>query len=257
MIRRAAFLLLAAAAGAARAQTMLDQEQRLIDIHALLLDTPPVEAPGALAPWQLGLGLEIVGIPPIDGTTGSKVQITASDKTRAFPRPRVALGLPAPEGWRTFVALSYAPPVTFRELTANVLGAEGGVAWVPGAFRAGLRAYVVGGETRSPVTDPATRDTLRALDFGWDASAGYGLGLGRLGTLTPYAGAGMTWTRGRFRVESDGNVLTSDYVGLAVVAGARLLVKDHWEAVTEWAIYPGRLVEPRFRIAYVFDLGRR
>jgi len=35
------------AAGSARAQTMLDQQQRLIEIHSLLLDLPPGDAPGA------------------------------------------------------------------------------------------------------------------------------------------------------------------------------------------------------------------
>jgi len=40
--RAALSLLVVALAGAARAQTMLDQQQRLIDIHDLLLDLPPV-----------------------------------------------------------------------------------------------------------------------------------------------------------------------------------------------------------------------
>ncbi|MFL5366600.1 MAG: hypothetical protein ACJ781_14100 [Myxococcales bacterium] len=40
-------LLLAAFAGAARAQTMLDQEERLIEIASLLIAVPPDNAPGA------------------------------------------------------------------------------------------------------------------------------------------------------------------------------------------------------------------
>ena len=48
--RAALAVLLAALAGGARAQTMLDQEQRLIEIHSLLVALPALEAPGALAP---------------------------------------------------------------------------------------------------------------------------------------------------------------------------------------------------------------
>ena len=45
--RPALLLALLAAPLLARGQTMLDQEQRLIDIHCLLLDLPAVQAPGA------------------------------------------------------------------------------------------------------------------------------------------------------------------------------------------------------------------
>ena len=41
------------AAGAARAQVMLDQEQRLIEIHSLLIALQPGNAPGAYAPGAL------------------------------------------------------------------------------------------------------------------------------------------------------------------------------------------------------------
>jgi len=94
-VRRApALLALLATAGTADAQTLLDQELRLIEIHALLLALPPVGAPGALGAGQVGLGLELVTIPPIDGATGSRRQITASDRTPLFPRPRIVVGLP-------------------------------------------------------------------------------------------------------------------------------------------------------------------
>jgi len=91
-----AFLPLALAAGAARAQTMLDQEERLIEIHSLLIALQPGNAPGAYRAGELSLGLELIVIPPIDGITGGKRQITASDQTPVFPRPRLAIGLPAP-----------------------------------------------------------------------------------------------------------------------------------------------------------------
>ena len=103
--------LMACAAGPLAAQTMLDQQQRLIDIHGLLLDLPPVDAPAALRPGQLSVGIEAIGVPSIDGTTGNKRQITASDQTPVFPRPRLALGLPVPGGFRAFVGVSYVPPI--------------------------------------------------------------------------------------------------------------------------------------------------
>jgi len=246
--------LLAVLPGAARAQTLLDQEQRLIQIHSLLLDLPPVDAPGAYRWRQASLGLEVVTIPSIDGTTGSKRQLTASDQTRAFPRPRLALGLPAPEGFRAFAGLAYVPPLAVRRITAHQIAGEAGIAWVPGALRVGLRGHAVYARTESPVTDPATRDTLRAGALGLDLAVGYDLALGPA-RLTPYAGAGLTRLSGDFRVASDGTRLTSRYTAALLHGGLRALFLDHWEAVGEWVVYPDRLVHPRFRVAYLLDLG--
>jgi len=128
---RAPCALLAVAAGSAQAQTMLDQEQRLIEIHSLLVALQPGNAPGAYRAGELSLGLEIIGIPPIDGTTGGKRQITASDRTFAFPRPRFALGLPAPADFRAFVGLSYIPPIPINEVSSHLGALEAGLAWVP------------------------------------------------------------------------------------------------------------------------------
>ena len=111
---RAPCALLAVAAGSAQAQTMLDQEQRLIEIHSLLVALQPGNPPGAYRPGEVSLGLEIIVIPSIDGTTGGKRQITASDRTPAFPRPRFAIGLPAPTDFRAFVGLAYIPPIAIR-----------------------------------------------------------------------------------------------------------------------------------------------
>ena len=163
--RASLVVLLAVAAADAGAQTMLDQEQRLIDIHSLLRDLPPVEAPGALA--------------------------------------------------------------------------------------VGLRGHVLYSESQSPVTDPRTRDRLDTLDFGADLSAGYRFDVGRLGSVTPYAGVGVIRSAGDFHVTSDGVLLTSRYTGLALQGGARLLVKEHWVGVAEVDAFPGRLVHPSLRVAYV------
>jgi hypothetical protein len=252
--RLAAGLLAAALAAGARAQTMLDQEERLIDIHALLLDLPPLQAPGALDAWRLDLSLEGVTIPEIDGATGTKVQITASDRTRLFPRPRAALGLPAPGGFRAFAGLSYIPPVPIRDVATNAAAAEAGFAWVPGTFRTGLRAHATWATSKAPVTDPATRDVLDSHGWGLDLSAGGRFRPTASLQLEPYAGAGFVSVHGRFEVTSDGNVLTSDFDGLAWHAGVRALLGGRWELVTEVSGYPDRLVHTDVRFGYVFAL---
>ncbi len=252
--RVAAAVLAAGAAAAARAQTMLDQEERLIDIHSLLLDLPPVEAPGALGPLRLGVAVEAVTIPVIDGATGSKTQITASDRTRLYPRPRLALGLPAPAGFRAFAGASWIPPVELRQVSTSALALEAGFAWVPGAFRLGARAHGTWATAKAPVTDPATRDVLDSSVWGADLSAGGSFAAGSRLRLEPYAGGGFVTLHGRFRVTSDGNVLTSDWTGPAWHAGVRALLGARWEVVTEVSGYPDRLVHTDVRVGYVFAL---
>jgi hypothetical protein len=250
----AAALAAAALARPAGAQTMLDQEERLIEIHSLLLDLPPAGPPGAFRAGELALDVEVIGIPEIDGTTGSKVQITASDRTRAFPRPRVSLGLPAPQGSRAFVGGAYIPPIRINEVSTHYGALEAGFAWAPGPLAVGLRGHVLYARSSSPVTDPNTRDTLVTTEGGAELSAGYRLDLGRL-SVTPYAGAGIVALHGDFTVTSDGVVLTSDYTGAALNGGVRVLWR-RWEAAGEVVGYPGRLVHPGLRVGYVWDLGR-
>jgi hypothetical protein len=253
--RRLVALVTAAAAAAvpalARAQTMLDQEQRLIDIHSLLLDLPPLQSPGALRPGRLSVGLEAVTIPDIDGQTGGKVQITASDRTPVFPRPRIAYGLPAPEGFRAMVGISYIPPLAIRDVSTHYGAAEAGLAWVHGLLRAGARGHVLHATSRSPVTDPGTRDTLETLEYGADASVGASLAFAP-GVLEPYAGAGVVHLRGRFRVTSDGTVLRSEDTSAALHAGLRFVFLGRLEAVAELSAYPGRLVHTNLRAGYLF-----
>jgi hypothetical protein len=251
--RIAALSMLAAAAAPAGAQTMLDQQRRLIDVHDLLLDLPPVDAPADLRPYQLGVAVEVIAIPSIDGATGTRRQITASDHTPLFPRPRLAIGLPAPEGFRAFAGVSYIPPVTLEDVSTHYVAAEAGVGHAAGPLWVGLRAHAAHAFSKSPVTDPTTKDTLETTIYGADVAAGRAFELG-LASLTPYAGVGVTRADGRFRVTSDGVVLKSDDTALAIHGGVRLLVKQRWEAVGELDAYPGRLVHPNFRIGYLFDL---
>jgi hypothetical protein len=247
-------LLLASATGSAGAQTMLDQQLRLIDVHNLLLDLPPVEAPAALRPLQVALGVEGITIPSIDGTTGGKRQITASDHTPIFPRPRLMVGLPAPGAFRAFAGLAYIPPLTIQDVSTHYGGAEAAIAYVPGPLAVALRGHAVYAFSRTPVTEPQTRDSLETFIYGADVMSGYALEAG-FASWTPYAALGVTHLHGRFRVTSDGVVLTSDDTVLAVHAGVRLLLGNRWETAVELDAYPGRLVHPNFRLAYLFDIG--
>ena len=248
---RAPCALLAVAAGSAQAQTMLDQEQRLIEIHSLLVALQPGNAPGAYRAGELSLGLEIIGIPSIDGTTGGKRQITASDRTFAFPRPRFALGLPAPADFRAFVGLSYIPPIPINEVSSHLGALEAGLAWVPdGPLALGIRVHALVARSKSPVTDPATRDTLDNVEFGADLSAGYRFDFG-WGGITPFAGAGITRVAGDFHVTSDDYVLTSRTTNADFTGGVRVFSRPGIEAVAELVVFPGRLVHPTFRIAWL------
>jgi hypothetical protein len=233
------------------AQEIVDEERRLIDVHSLLVDLPPLQAPASLESGTVDASLEAVIIPYIDGTIGTKREITASDRTRVFPRPRVAFGLPAPEGFRAFVGLSYIPPVAIRGVSTHYGALEAGLGWAPGALRVGVRGHAVYADSWAPVTDPATRDRLQTGEIGADLAIGARLGRGRL-ELDPYVGGGVVSLRGRFRVTLDGTVLRSTYTGPSYQAGLRLLIRSRWEVVTEVDGYPGRLVHPALRIGYLF-----
>ncbi len=253
-MRPAALLAFAVALGAgtaARAQTLLDQEQRLIEVHALLLSLAPLAPPGAWAALEAEAGLELITVPTIDGTTGGKRQLTASDRTPVFPRPRLVLGLPAPEGFRAFVGASYLPPVALGGVSSHLGALEAGLAWAPapGPLAVGLRAHLVRARSRSPVTDPNTRDTLDSLEYGADLSIGCRIDTG-LGAFTPYASAGLLRVAGDFHVESDGYLLTSRSSELALAGGLRFASARHFTAAAGLIAFPGRLVHPAFLLAW-------
>jgi len=241
----------AAAPVPSRAQDVDAQQRRLIEIHALLLDLPPVQAPAALPAGALHASLEAVTIPAIDGTVGDKREITASDHTRLFPWPRLSLGLPAPVGLRAFVGLAYIPPVRIRQVSTDYLAAEAGLGAAPGWLRLGARVHALYASASAPVTEPSTRDELRAWEWGADLSAGAHLG-GAGPSLDPYAGAGMVSLRGRFHVAVDGTVLRSERTVAALHAGARLALGRRWDMVAETDAYPGRLLHAGLRLGYAF-----
>lgn len=236
---------------AASAQTLVQQEHRLMELHSLLLDLPPVQAPAALGAGTLDASLEGVTIPFIDGDAGPRHELTASAHTRIFPRPRLQLGLPAPAGARAFLGLSYVPPVRIAQVSTSYAAAEGGIGLAPGRLRLGLWAHAAHADARAPVTEPSTRDRLLAWVWGADAAVGVHLERGRL-QVEPYAGVGLTRLQGRFRVVVDGTVLHRSYGTAALHGGVRLVWRSRWEAVAELDGYPHRLSHLDFRVGYLF-----
>jgi hypothetical protein len=187
------------------------------------------------------------------GPTEAVMNITASDHTRLFPRARLAIGLPAPEGYRAFAGLAYIPPITFRDVSSHLGALEAGIAWVPeGPITAGIRGHVLAARSKSPVTERDTRDTLDNFEYGADVSAGYRLDLG-LASITPFAGVGVTRVSGDFTVTSDNYVLTSRTTNVGFTGGLQLFAGRNVEAVAEMVVFPGRLVHPSFRLGWVFD----
>jgi hypothetical protein len=248
-------LLAGSLAGPAQAQTMLDQEQRLIELHSLLLVLPALDPPGALAPLQARFGVEVVGVPLIDGTTGAKTQITASDRTRVIPRLRAGFGIPLPGDWQAFAGIGWIPPVEINRASSSMFGLEAGLSWSHGPFSTGIRLHAEAADSKSPVTDPATRDRLVSKVGGGELQAGWRFALGPVG-LTPYAGVGAARVDGTFTVTSDGYVLTSRTTDLALSAGVRLLAMAQCEAVAQLVAWPGRLVHPSFALAWTPRIGK-
>jgi hypothetical protein len=247
--------LLALPAGAARAQTMLDQEVRLVEIHSLLMPLPALAPPGALAPWQASLSLEVIGIPEIDGTTGGKRQITASDRTSAFPRPRLALGLPLGGELSAFVGAAYIPPVAINRVTSHEGALEAGVAWRREALALGLRAHGLYATSTSPVTEIDTLDTLRSIVVGGDLAAAWTLGDGGH-AVTPWLSVGLARVDGRFRVTSDGAILTSRTTDFTLSGGVRVQLLAQLDLAGEVVAWPGRMVHPALRLAWTPAFGQ-
>ena len=137
-----------------------------------------------------------------------------------------------------------------REVSSHLGALEAGLAWDRGGpLTAGLRAWGVAAESKSPVTDPSTRDTLDTVDLGADLSAAYRFDLGRV-ALTPFAAAGLTHVSGDFHVTSDDALLTARSTAVGFDAGLRFLWKPGVAAVAEWVVFPGRLVHPVFSVAW-------
>jgi hypothetical protein len=113
----------------------------------------------------------------------------------------------------------------------------------------GVRAHLVLARSRSPVTDPSTRDTLDSLEYGADLSAGYQLEYGAM-SFAPYASAGLVRLAGDFHVESDGFLLTSRSTDVVLAAGLRVTTPWHVSVTAALAAFPGRLVHPGFTLAW-------
>ena len=68
------------------------------------------------------------------------------------------------------------------------------------------------------------------------------------------AGVGLSHLVGNFRVTSDAVLLTSNRTALTLNGGVRLVLSKRWQGIAEVDFYPGRMIHPAFRLAYLFDL---
>jgi hypothetical protein len=154
------------------------------------------------------------------------------------------------------VGIAYIPPIRLGDVSSHLGALEAELAYAPGPLAVGVRGQVLAARSKSPVTDINTRDTLDTVEVGANVSAGYRLDFGP-GSVTPYAGVGLTRVAGDFKVFSDGYTLSSRTTNPGFSAGVRLLASQRIEAVAELVVFPGRLVHPSFRIAWVPDLWQR
>jgi hypothetical protein len=166
-------------AAPARAVTFVEQIERLREIHALLLDLRPGQAPTPTATAQWELSLELIPYPALDTRVGGKD--TPIDAPPLIPRGRLRYLSPA--GW--MLGATASPPLEVLGHTATWLGLEGGLRGTVGGLHAELRLFTIQGEVVGPITDPATRDTFTFANRGADLRAGLPFGAWSL-----YAGGG-------------------------------------------------------------------
>jgi len=144
---------------------MLDQEERLIEIHSLLIALQPGNAPGAYRAGELSLGLELIS----SRHRRHHRREAADHRLRSNPclsPPAAGDRAPRAEDFRAFVGLAYIPPIKFNEVSSQSGGPGSGTRLGPrGPALRGIRGYVVVARSQSPVTEATTRDRLDTVDF--------------------------------------------------------------------------------------------
>ena len=156
---------------------MLDQEQRLIEIHSLLVALPALQAPGALAPLA-GRGSAWRSSPSRSSTAPPAARPSSPPPTSPAPSRGCARrwacrwaapGAPSP-GWAT------SRPSRSTRSAPTCSAWRPAPAWSARPVRGRASACTASGPTRrSPVTDPATRDQLVTRIGGADLSAAWRL----------------------------------------------------------------------------------
>ena len=237
---------------------MLDQEQRLIEIHSLLLACRRSRRPGRCAPasWRLGAGADRHPVhrrhhrrrrrrsPPPTGPGCSR----ALGSRWGSPR-RMTSGPSS--------ASRTSRPSAINGVSTNYIAARGGHRVDARPSRRWRCAVTTSTRCRgppSPIRTPGTRSTPARAAPTWGSVAG---------STSSRCPSRLTLERGscrssgNFTVTSDGYVLHSSYTGVALQAGLRVLMDGHWQVVGEVDAYPGRLVHASLSSATCSTSGVR
>jgi hypothetical protein len=222
--RPAALALLGAGAVAAptpaRAQPDCYPSPTSNEARALALSSLPLVFSGARAPRADGapvveVGLEVTYLPRVRDAIATPTICRPgkgpehTELLPAFPRPRLLLRLPA----ALVLEASWVPPVRVAQVRSNLLGvALAHERPLRGTLALRVRAHATVGSVEAPITCPdealddaasecfageRSNDRLRPNLAGAELALGWSVAGGR---LRPYAGAGYTWLRPRFRV---------------------------------------------------------
>lgn len=209
--------------------TFQEQAERLQNINAFLLDFRPNTPPIPIDKSHFEAIFDINPQPTINTRIGRKEE--PIDPPAVVPKLRgrylFASGL--------VIGAAFAPGVEFEDYEAEYISLELGYRFKLASWGLGLRASYTDGELEGPITQLNTKDMFTFTNIGADLSIGHGLGpvylYGFSGwndietTLnvvsdgvqlaftgdTYYYGGGISYMRGRWRVNLEQNV-TDDYL---------------------------------------------
>lgn len=213
----------------AQGTTFQEQAERLQNINAFLLDFRPNTAPILVDRMSFEAVLELNPQPTINTRVGNKEE--PIDPPSIVPKLRGRLL--TKHGF--FVGAALAPGIEFEDYTAEYISAELGYRVGMGRFVWSARASYTDGDLEGPITEREANDTFTFTNYGADLSLGtklgplqvYGFGgWNDVDTVldvqsdsvrlaftedTYYYGAGVSYTRGRWRVNFEQNQ-TDDYL---------------------------------------------
>jgi hypothetical protein len=224
--------------------------------------------------WSIRLALETSYIPNIDEETARPSVCRPgkgpenTDFASALPRPRLTVGLPA----GIAVEVSWVPPISFNDATANLFGFSLGRAFALGeSIQLGVRVHATTGRIEAPITcdDEALEDPIsecfngtRSEDryqpraLGADLTAGWSLGGGR---VRPFVGTGINLLRPRFQVhfvnqfgQLDNRKVEVDLERLAMFAGMSWFPAARVGVTGQIYSAPADAVTGRFTVSYGF-----
>jgi hypothetical protein len=191
------------------------QTMAIFEVPLAFAPAGPPESPG----WAfVRVSLEVAYLPEVDRQTATPTYCRPvkgpehTDLLFAFPRPRVAIGLPL----GLLVEASWVPPVRLNGVKADLFGVSIARSFGLGAGGTVLafRGHTTLGTIHAPITcdekaildassecfgQPVSNDRFRPNIFGGDVTLGFQVANG---ALRPYVGGGLNVLHPRFLVSS-------------------------------------------------------